>query len=416
MPDASSRAEGGRSRARLAACRCGRVDPLVDPHRIAAARRLILGGLRAGRLRPALRPGRPAGGRRPREGHALHRRGPRRRRVRAAAGRRGRARAAHRRAVGHRRRAGGAPRPAAAARDARVADLPGGHLRSGARLPRRAAGRRLRARGRRARGLRPGAPQPGPTTTRSCSTSSPPRSSPSWSWRPPAPPSATSPGRLDVALEASSVGIWEVDLRPARWTGTSAARRSSGYDGRGHPPMDGLITEHVHPDDRAVAGRPCRPPSRPAPSTRSSCAVVRPRRRVRWTVSRGRVLVDADGEPVRILGHRPRRHRRARSRRRRRLAAIQRARRDRRGGRRGRRAPPASRSSPTSPCAGPRCSVPTPAASPSFDPVGPAGCCAVPGPPADRRRRGRDAGAGHRSRRGDRARRLPAHPVHRPHR
>ena len=81
---AAGRTEGGHgARARRRPLPAS-VDPLADPHAHRGRPPAAAGGLRPRGLRPAVRPGRPAGRRRPREGHAVHRRGPRRRRVRAA--------------------------------------------------------------------------------------------------------------------------------------------------------------------------------------------------------------------------------------------------------------------------------------------------------------------------------------------
>ena len=57
--------------------------------------------------------------------------------------------------------------------------------------------------------------------------------------------------RLEVALEASSVGIWEVDLRAGviHWDQRCAA--IFGREGAVTIPMDQLFREHVHPEDQA---------------------------------------------------------------------------------------------------------------------------------------------------------------------
>jgi PAS domain S-box-containing protein len=109
--------------------------------------------------------------------------------------------------------------------------------------------------------------------------------------------------RLDVALEASSVGIWERDLRTGvvHWDERCAA--IFGYDGAVELTAGtDLLMQHIHPDDHETV----REPLRQALATGSEYAVeARVLRRdgaVRWTVSRGRVVTDSRGEPVRVLG------------------------------------------------------------------------------------------------------------------
>jgi PAS domain S-box-containing protein len=108
--------------------------------------------------------------------------------------------------------------------------------------------------------------------------------------------------RLDVALEASSVGIWEVDLRHGEmdWDERSAA--IFGHEGALRLPMDELMTEYVHPDDRESAGQAMQEAIDARAQYTIELRVVRRGGGVRWIVCRGRVLSDVDGEPERILG------------------------------------------------------------------------------------------------------------------
>ena len=113
----------------------------------------------------------------------------------------------------------------------------------------------------------------------------------------------TSLARLDVAMEASSIGIWEVDLVRGVIDWDERCAAIFGLEGARTIPMDVLFAQHVHPDDQESA----RAAMQKAIDERAQYTVeLRTLRgstgEVRWTVSRGRVLVDADGEPVRILG------------------------------------------------------------------------------------------------------------------
>lgn len=113
----------------------------------------------------------------------------------------------------------------------------------------------------------------------------------------------TSLARLDVALEASSVGTWEVDLvrNVMDWDQRCAA--IFGYEGAVTLPMDRLFAEHVHPDDLGSAQAAMQAAIEARAQYTVELRVVRAGDGgIRWTVSRGRVLVSPDGEPVRILG------------------------------------------------------------------------------------------------------------------
>ena len=108
--------------------------------------------------------------------------------------------------------------------------------------------------------------------------------------------------RLGVALEASSVGIWEVDLRRGEmdWDERSAA--IFGHEEALRLPMDLLMSEYVHPDDRESAAQVMQEAIEARAAYTVELRVLRRGGGVRWIVCRGRVLTDADGEPERIVG------------------------------------------------------------------------------------------------------------------
>jgi PAS domain S-box-containing protein len=112
----------------------------------------------------------------------------------------------------------------------------------------------------------------------------------------------TSLARLDVALEAGAVGIWERDLRTGTvfWDERNAA--IFGIDGpvRQDGDNDELMAR-IHPDDHSSV----REAMKAALATGefvTEMRVLRADGEVRWAVSRGRVVRDARGEPVRFLG------------------------------------------------------------------------------------------------------------------
>ncbi|MGX5655382.1 SpoIIE family protein phosphatase [Geodermatophilus nigrescens] len=109
--------------------------------------------------------------------------------------------------------------------------------------------------------------------------------------------------RLEVALEASSVGIWEHDLRTGvlHWDERGAAVH--GLDGPLEiPDVDAMIAERLHPDDRDAVRRAMAEALTSAGEYVSEARVLHADGSTRWTVSRGRVVRDAQGSAVRVLG------------------------------------------------------------------------------------------------------------------
>ncbi|MGK5111509.1 MULTISPECIES: SpoIIE family protein phosphatase [unclassified Geodermatophilus] len=109
--------------------------------------------------------------------------------------------------------------------------------------------------------------------------------------------------RLDVALEASAIGIWERDLRTGavRWDERCAA--IFGLDGAVEiDSVEDIMTERIHPDDRAAVTEAMREALATSGEYLVEARVVRVDGGVRWTVSRGRVVCDPSGRPVRVLG------------------------------------------------------------------------------------------------------------------
>jgi PAS domain S-box-containing protein len=112
----------------------------------------------------------------------------------------------------------------------------------------------------------------------------------------------SSQARLEIALEASSVGIWEVDLRLEVIDWDTRCAAIFGLPGAVRLPLDRLFAEHVHPDDHAMAQEIMAAAIEARRQYRVELRALRPDGTVRWTVSSGRVVTDSRGEPVRILG------------------------------------------------------------------------------------------------------------------
>jgi PAS domain S-box-containing protein len=113
----------------------------------------------------------------------------------------------------------------------------------------------------------------------------------------------TSRTRLEVALEASAVGIWEHDLRTGvlHWDERGAAVH--GLEGPLEiTDVDAMIAERLHADDGPVVRQAMADALQGSGEYLAEARVLHADGSVRWTVSRGRVVHDSFGDPVRVLG------------------------------------------------------------------------------------------------------------------
>ena len=113
----------------------------------------------------------------------------------------------------------------------------------------------------------------------------------------------TSRVRLEIALAASSIGIWERDLR----TGTSfwdqrCAAIFGLDDATDVTSVQMMLVERMHPDDRESVQQAMQQAIEERGQFTIETRIVRMDHGVRWVVARGRVLGNAHGEPSRLLG------------------------------------------------------------------------------------------------------------------
>ena len=113
----------------------------------------------------------------------------------------------------------------------------------------------------------------------------------------------TSRAWLEVALEASSVGIWERDLRTEsiHWDDRCAALfgLDSAMDLNS---LDDVLVTHVHPDDHAAIEESMRVAVEERADYLVEFRALHEDGTVRWVLARGRVVADATGAPARVLG------------------------------------------------------------------------------------------------------------------
>jgi PAS domain S-box-containing protein len=108
--------------------------------------------------------------------------------------------------------------------------------------------------------------------------------------------------RLEIALEASSVGIWEHDLRTgiSYWDQRCAAifGREGAIEFSSH---EELLT-HFHPEDHPALNEAMRVALEESGEYLAEARALRQDGGQRWLVYRGRVVSNSRGEPVRVLG------------------------------------------------------------------------------------------------------------------
>lgn len=108
--------------------------------------------------------------------------------------------------------------------------------------------------------------------------------------------------RLRLALAAGQMGAWDVDLatNDTRWDAKEWALL--GHDRGRITPSPEAFYECVHPDDRSLIRQAVQRAIERAGDMEYEFRIVRPNGEIRWLASRGQVLKDDRGRPVRIVG------------------------------------------------------------------------------------------------------------------
>ena len=108
--------------------------------------------------------------------------------------------------------------------------------------------------------------------------------------------------RLNLALEGARAGVWDWDLVTDKHIWSETQEALFGYASGTFPGTTDGLTRRIHPDDlpglldvgeRAKTG---------GGSFSHEYRVVRPDGSMRWVLSNGRYLFDAQGQPIRVAG------------------------------------------------------------------------------------------------------------------
>jgi len=104
--------------------------------------------------------------------------------------------------------------------------------------------------------------------------------------------------RLAMAMEAGGLGAWEYDLNSRKLNATPACKAMFGHGVDEEISIEALL-EHVHPDDRSTARRLFSAGPQPSTDIEYRVLTVDGEHRVEM---RGRVSLDANGQPAKLFG------------------------------------------------------------------------------------------------------------------
>jgi PAS domain S-box-containing protein len=105
---------------------------------------------------------------------------------------------------------------------------------------------------------------------------------------------------LNEAQRLASIGSWEWDILADGVTCSNEVRRIYGREDQNSP--DRPFSEFVHPDDRARRSAAIDAALKSGPPYNVEFRIIRPDKSLRFVHSRGRLIYDEAGKPVRMLG------------------------------------------------------------------------------------------------------------------
>ncbi len=112
----------------------------------------------------------------------------------------------------------------------------------------------------------------------------------------------SSDGHLQLAFEAAHIGGWDWDLATGRVRGEWADLAASGTGGSTFDGIYEQIAARIHPDDQARTSEAIGRAIAERGEYDVEFRVLWPDGTLRWIASKGRVVCDARGNPVRVIG------------------------------------------------------------------------------------------------------------------
>jgi PAS domain S-box-containing protein len=107
---------------------------------------------------------------------------------------------------------------------------------------------------------------------------------------------------LNEAQRLASIGSWEWDILADVVTCSSVVRRIYGFEREDQNSPNRAFSEFVHPDDQARRSAAVDAALKGGPPYDVEFRIIRPDKSVRFAHSRGRLIYDDAGQPVRMLG------------------------------------------------------------------------------------------------------------------
>src|SRR6202040_3670490 len=107
---------------------------------------------------------------------------------------------------------------------------------------------------------------------------------------------------LNEAQRLASIGSWEGDILADGVTCSNEVRRIYGFEREDQNSPDRPFSEFVHPDDRARRSAAIDAALKGGPPYDVEFRIIRPDKSVRFVHSRGQLICDEAGKPVRMLG------------------------------------------------------------------------------------------------------------------
>jgi two-component system sensor histidine kinase UhpB len=107
---------------------------------------------------------------------------------------------------------------------------------------------------------------------------------------------------LNEAQRLASIGSWEWDILADDVTCSNEVRRIYGFERKDQNSPKRAFSEAVHPDDRARRSTAVDAALKGGPPYDVEFRIIRPDKSVRFVHSRGQLICDEAGKPVRMLG------------------------------------------------------------------------------------------------------------------
>ncbi|WP_447979199.1 sensor histidine kinase [Candidatus Nitrospira bockiana] len=108
--------------------------------------------------------------------------------------------------------------------------------------------------------------------------------------------------RLSLALDGAQLGTWEVSLRTGRIGLSARMREMAGLPPEGPPRTLAEWRERIHPDDVERVQREFAAALQALDVFEAQFRLVRPDGGLRWIFSKGKIVRDGSGMPVRYVG------------------------------------------------------------------------------------------------------------------